>query len=171
MPGQTAQHDAKYQLNCCPLPAAFDREPAMRHTLQRAHRPPPAPAQGDATLSLELNDATLRDPKSLKGVALVAEKPLGCEWAGAEAGAGAGGAVQSCRSCTEQQVAGPRLVARAGRPWHGLDDPGTGWAALARAGRPSPCMHTPLPLHAAGVKGELRVVPATKVRMVEAGVC
>ncbi|PRW59190.1 outer envelope pore chloroplastic [Chlorella sorokiniana] len=33
--------------------------------------------QGDATLSLELNDATLRDPKSLKGLALVAEKPLG----------------------------------------------------------------------------------------------
>lgn len=32
---------------------------------------------GDATLSLEFNDATLRDPKSLKGLALVAEKPLG----------------------------------------------------------------------------------------------
>ncbi len=52
-------------------------------------RPPPA-AQGDATLSLELNDATLRDPKSLKGLALVAEKPLGCEWGGDGAGAGPG---------------------------------------------------------------------------------
>lgn len=50
-------------------------------------RPPPA-AQGDATLSLELNDATLRDPKSLKGLALVAEKPLGCEWSTDGAGAG-----------------------------------------------------------------------------------
>ncbi|EFN57639.1 expressed protein [Chlorella variabilis] len=33
--------------------------------------------QGDATLSLQLNDSTLRDPKSLKGVVLAAEKPLG----------------------------------------------------------------------------------------------
>lgn len=71
--------------------------PRASHVARSANRPPPAAAQGDATLSLELNDATLRDPKSLKGVALVAEKPLGCEWAGAGAGTGAGasGAVQT----------------------------------------------------------------------------
>jgi hypothetical protein len=33
--------------------------------------------QRDATLGLQLNDATLRDPKSAKGVVLSLEKPLG----------------------------------------------------------------------------------------------
>ena len=46
--------------------------------------------QGDATLSLQLNDSTLRDPKSLKGVVLAAEKPLGGGWL---AGLGCAGSV------------------------------------------------------------------------------
>ena len=33
--------------------------------------------EGDTTLSLQFNDATLRDPKSGRGVVLTAEKPLG----------------------------------------------------------------------------------------------
>jgi hypothetical protein len=36
--------------------------------------------QGDATLSLQFSDASLRDPKSGKGLILAAEKPLACEW-------------------------------------------------------------------------------------------
>lgn len=37
---------------------------------------------GDATLTLAFTDASLRDPQSLKGVVLTAEKPLGCEHMG-----------------------------------------------------------------------------------------
>ena len=44
--------------------------------------------QGDATLSLQFNDATLRDPKSAKGVVLTAEKPLGGGWVHGWVGAG-----------------------------------------------------------------------------------
>ena len=46
--------------------------------------------QGDATLSLQFNDATLRDPKSAKGVVLTAEKPLGGKCLHVLVGAGGG---------------------------------------------------------------------------------
>jgi hypothetical protein len=36
--------------------------------------------RGDATLSLAFTDATLKDPKSFKGVVVAAEKPLGGGW-------------------------------------------------------------------------------------------
>lgn len=45
--------------------------PAIRMVLKKK--------SGDATLALEVTEDTLRDPQTMKGLLLSAEKPLGCE--------------------------------------------------------------------------------------------